>query len=127
MTETEQPGPRAWVYNPHAAGNQWSEKPDPVAGRLPRHDGETEGDWLTRAGFSVADQWPGPASLAAYEYTGRAGFPYRWRIHFGMNDAGAQVIMVTDFPALVDVLGKLAPIALVHQHQAVPLGTATLG
>jgi hypothetical protein len=98
--------PLVWIYEQGA----WSRASDPVMAEHGVPD-EDYNDWLYHAGYSPADHWCGTTyTTAIYESHGEG--ENGWRIEFSMDAARKHVIMVKQFPDLIELLSKLAPIAL---------------
>jgi hypothetical protein len=102
--------PPVWNYEQGI----WSQIPDPVMTEYGVPDEEHD-EWLYHAGYGPADHWCGAAQTTAI-YESYRGTSHCWRIEFSMNAARTHVIMVKQFSDLIELLSKLAPIALASER-----------
>jgi hypothetical protein len=99
--------PRIWRYSE----GRWHQIPDPLYDEIGVPNAYDE--WLRDAGFEHVDQWCGRfPTVHVYERTHPDEGQDGWRIEYNMTASSIHKIMVPTLPDQIELLAKLAAIAL---------------
>jgi hypothetical protein len=103
--------PQIWRYS----RGEWLQIPDPLYAEVGAPNVYDE--WLKDAGFEHVDRWCGEhPTVHVYERTHPDEGQDQWRIEYNMTGTSIHKIMVPTLPDHIELLAKLATIALASQQ-----------
>jgi hypothetical protein len=112
--------PRIWRYSE----GKWDRIPDPLYAEIGSPN--VYDDWLAEAGFEHVDAWCGSyPTVHVYERTHPDDSQDQWRIEYQLTGVSTHKVMVPTLPDHIELLAKLATIALASQQGYQVPGTKT--